>query len=55
MPEKFGVDYWRARAAEVRELAAQIDDDEAKEQLLWIAERYDELARRALAQRRNGC
>ena len=55
MPEKFGVDYWRARAAEARELATQMGDDYSKCQLLEIAVHYDELARRALAQRRNGC
>ena len=39
--------HWRDRAAEVRELAADMPDDVSKQMMLRIAEDYDRLALRA--------
>jgi hypothetical protein len=39
--------HWRDRAAEMRRLATQIEDPAARRTVVEIAERYDELAKRA--------
>ena len=44
MPEHLGAAHWRARAAEARKLAEQIDDDEARRRMLRIAADYEKLA-----------
>ena len=49
MHAKHDPDHWRAKAAEVRDLAAQKGDEETRSRLFWIAECYDELAERVSA------
>ena len=39
--------HWRARAEEARVLAEQMDDPEAKQTMLRIAESYERLSERA--------
>jgi len=36
-------EYWRKRAAEAREFAAQLTDPKSKEAMLRVAEGYDQL------------
>lgn len=40
-------EYWLMRAEEARAIANQIDDAEAKEAMLAVAESYEKLATRA--------
>ena len=48
----FSAQHWRARAAEARSVAEQMNDAHAKRVMLEIAASYDELAKRATAQER---
>jgi hypothetical protein len=54
-PESFdrqrNADYWRARAQEVRRIAAAMADGKAKETILDIAEKYDLMAKLAAERR----
>jgi hypothetical protein len=43
---------WRALAADARRVAAEMTDPEARRTMLWIAEAYERLARRAEARAR---
>jgi hypothetical protein len=49
MAEKFDADHWRQRAKEARDLAAQMDDEDARRTMLRIAHDYDRIADRAEA------
>jgi hypothetical protein len=40
-------EYWRKRAKEIRDLAGQVGDFHARNEILRIAEDYDRLAERA--------
>jgi hypothetical protein len=53
MPSDNSSDQWRALAAEVRAIAAELRDPEAKRLMLKIAEAYERLARYAEARRKN--
>jgi hypothetical protein len=37
---------WRHRSEEAREMAEDFTDPDAKQMMLWIAEAYDQIARR---------
>ena len=41
-------EHWRKRADEAREIAAKMTDPSGKESMLAIADKYDQLARRAV-------
>ncbi len=43
-------DHWQRRAEETRALAADMHDLHAKETMLQIAQRYEQMAERAAAQ-----
>jgi len=47
MAGRFTPEYWRNRAEEVRAVAEEMKDPEARERLLRIAADYEHLARRA--------
>lgn len=47
MPEKLGVDHWRTRAKEARDLAEKMDDANARRRMLKIANDYEKIADRA--------
>lgn len=50
MPAIYGSsEHWIARAKEAREMAAQIDDREAKQAMIAVAENYEKIAKRAEA------
>jgi len=50
MPIVFGTaEHWLQRARETREMAAHIQDPEAKQAMLTIAEGYEKVAKRAEA------
>jgi hypothetical protein len=40
-------EHWRKRAEDAREIARKMDDPKGKEAMLAIAEKYEELAKRA--------
>src|SRR5262249_1962417 len=53
MPDKLTPEYWRNRAEEVRTLAADMMDRQARAALLNIAEQYEDLAKRAEERQRS--
>ena len=46
MPIRYNPNHWRERAAQMRALAVDTQDDEAAALMLKLAEDYDELADR---------
>ena len=50
MPSTFGTaEHWLERAREAREMAAQMQDGEAKQAMLSVAKGYEKVAKRAEA------
>ena len=50
MPTLYGMpEHWLERAREAREMAAQMEDGEAKRAMIKIAEGYEKVAKRAEA------
>jgi hypothetical protein len=47
MPSRYDPKYWRDRAEEMRRLASNANDEDAKQTMLRIADDYDELASRS--------
>jgi hypothetical protein len=47
VPFKDNPEHWRSRAEEARSVAEQLDDDQARQSMLRIAEEYERLALRA--------
>jgi len=47
MPDRLGVEYWRARAREARVQAGKMSDLTARRALLGIAEKYEQIAEQA--------
>jgi hypothetical protein len=49
MPARLGAEYWRARAAEAKDLAKLVTDADSKWRMQRIAADYEKLAQRAEA------
>lgn len=49
MPDRLGADHWRRRAAEARELAEQMHDEDARWRMRRIASDYEKIAEDAAA------
>lgn len=54
MPDRLGADHWRRRAAEARELAEQMQDQDARWRMRRIASDYEKIAEDAAALGGNG-
>lgn len=55
MPTRYGTsEHWLIRAKEARAMAQHFEDESAKRSMLEIAHQYENIAQRALAQRRAG-